>query len=289
MPSSAADGDLEINQTCATQTGCFPGDTAGFPVSINGTAGRSYLLTSDLVVPNESTDGILISADNIRVDLGGFEIRGPVVCSGSPLACTHGAGSGSGVEASVLTLSGISVRNGSIQGMGFCGLYLGAQSEVTDVRARWNRQIGIFTQTSSTLSGNKAYQNGSIGISTSFSSIVSGSTAHYNAGDGILASAASRVSGNTAYQNGGDGIAAGAGSTVSGNTSYQNGGDGISSGSGSIVSGNAARSNNAFGLFLGSQSGYRENVMSSNPGGTVSGTSLVNLGNNACNGSTVCP
>jgi len=35
MPARASDGVLEINQTCAIQTGCFAGDTAGFPVTIS--------------------------------------------------------------------------------------------------------------------------------------------------------------------------------------------------------------------------------------------------------------
>ncbi len=30
----AVDGVLEINQACAVNTGCFAGDTAGFPVII---------------------------------------------------------------------------------------------------------------------------------------------------------------------------------------------------------------------------------------------------------------
>jgi hypothetical protein len=34
-PALAVDGVLEINQTCAVQTGCFSGDTAGFPVTIS--------------------------------------------------------------------------------------------------------------------------------------------------------------------------------------------------------------------------------------------------------------
>ena len=49
-PVLAVDGVLEINHTCAVQTGCFSGDTAGYPVTIDGTAGRSYRLTGDLIV-----------------------------------------------------------------------------------------------------------------------------------------------------------------------------------------------------------------------------------------------
>jgi hypothetical protein len=31
-PAHAVDGVLEINQACAVNTGCFVGDTAGYPV-----------------------------------------------------------------------------------------------------------------------------------------------------------------------------------------------------------------------------------------------------------------
>ena len=33
-PVRAGDGVLEISQTCAIETGCFTGDTPGFPVTI---------------------------------------------------------------------------------------------------------------------------------------------------------------------------------------------------------------------------------------------------------------
>ena len=60
----AGEGVLEINQACAVNpvTGCFSGDAPGFPVTIDGSAGRSYLLTGDLVIPDPDTSGISISA-----------------------------------------------------------------------------------------------------------------------------------------------------------------------------------------------------------------------------------
>ena len=48
-PALAVDGVLEINQTCAVQTGCFVGDTAGYPVTIYSKTGGSYRLTGDLL------------------------------------------------------------------------------------------------------------------------------------------------------------------------------------------------------------------------------------------------
>lgn len=310
MPASASDGVLEINQACALQTGCFSGDTAGLPVTITGTAGRSYRLTSDLVVPNENTSGIQVFIDDVGIDLNNFTIRGPVVCSGTPLACTPNTGSGVGIERGFSLLSGTSVRNGSIRGMGNNGVLLGVQSEVTHVRARSNRLSGIDVESGSTVSGNAAYQNGNDGIfantgstvsgnttrqnggngiQTSSGSTVSGNTAYQNGSDGILTASGSTVSGNSAYQNGGNGIQTGTGVTVAGNTAYNNEGDGIQASSGSTVSGNTVRFNTGFGLDLLSGSGYRENVITNNTAGTVNGPSLVNLGNNTCNGSTVCP
>lgn len=88
----ASDGVLEINQTCAVQTGCFAGDTAGLPVTIS--ASGSYRLTSNLVVPDENTDGIVVDTENVSIDLAGFEIRGVVVCSEPPIACLPNAGTG---------------------------------------------------------------------------------------------------------------------------------------------------------------------------------------------------
>jgi len=283
----ASDGVLEINQTCAVQTGCFAGDTSGFPVTIS--ASGSYRLTSNLVVPNENTDGIQVSTDNVSIDLAGFEIRGVVVCSGTPIACVPNAGTGSGVERTTTSLSGISIRNGSIRGMGNFGVLLGAQSEVMNVRVRSNRIDGIATELGSTVSGSTAYRNGGDGIGAGSSSTVSGNTASQNGENGIEALDGSTVSGNTTYQNERDGIQALTGSTGSGNAAYDNAGDGIQSAQGSIVWGNSARSNTGFGLNLGSQSGYRENVVSNNTAGTVSGASAVNLGANACDGSTTCP
>jgi hypothetical protein len=82
-PALAVDGVLEINQTCGVQTGCFAGDTAGFPVTI--TAGGSYRLTSNLVISNKDIDGILVIANSVSLDLNGFEISGPRKGPGSPI------------------------------------------------------------------------------------------------------------------------------------------------------------------------------------------------------------
>lgn len=71
----AGDGVLEINQACATSSGCFSGDEPGLPVTISKTG--SYRLTSNLT-GNEGIEAAnVIGADNVTIDLNGFTIIGP--------------------------------------------------------------------------------------------------------------------------------------------------------------------------------------------------------------------
>jgi hypothetical protein len=158
-PALAVDGVLEINQTCAVQMGCFVGDSPGFPVLIL-TSG-SYRLTSNLLVP-ESKDGISIDARNVSVDLNGFEIRGPATCTeGPPVNCTGSSNSGVYAEA-----EGVSVRNGSIMGIGYC-VNAGAQADVTGLRVAQCSEIGIKVGRGSVVSGNQVYISGDYGIDAS--------------------------------------------------------------------------------------------------------------------------
>ena len=327
-PSTASDGVLEINQTCAAGPGCFSGDTAGYPITINGSAGRSYRLTSDLVVPNENTDGIQVNTSDVGIDLNNFSIIRSG-CVGATTNCTALAGTGSGVEFQSSTNRGNSVRNGSITGMGNMGVYLGEQSEVINLRVRWNRIAGMDLGIISTISGVVAFQNGGVGISGSLGSAISSSTAYQNGTDGIVSNSGSTVSDSTAYDNGDDGFDVSIGSTIRGNAAYSNGGngieattaclvsdnstysnglDGIFAGSGSIVSNNLAQSNGGDGIQAGLGSTVQRNTTRSNVGyginlsadasyreNTVTSNTLgttnggVNMGSNSCNGVTSCP
>ncbi len=281
----AVDGVLEINHTCATQLGCFSGDAVNYPITIDGTAGGSYRLTSNLIVPNENTDGITVSSPSISIDLNGFAIVRSG-CEGAITDCTPASGTGSGVTVSG-AFNGVSVRNGSVVGMGAFGVDLySAQGEAVGLRVRWNRSGGIWASTASTIRDNIVFGNGSNGIFTHNGSTVSGNTTYDNGADGIYTATGSTVSGNTAHGNGDDGIYAGEGSTVSGNTTYFNSGDGIEAGSGSTVQRNTVRVNVGFGLNLSSDSAYRENVITGN-GGTVN--SGYNMGSNFCNTNSTCP
>lgn len=78
VSGAALSDEPGLDQTRAMAGWITPGDAPGFPVTI--TAPGRYRLTSDLVVP-AGTDGIVIRADNVVIDLNGFAIRGPARCT----------------------------------------------------------------------------------------------------------------------------------------------------------------------------------------------------------------
>ena len=97
-----------------------PSDTPGFPVTLD-TAG-SYVLTSNLVVPDANTTaiitaGISLSANFLSIDLNRFQIVGPAVCGGPDTTCNI-SGSGNGVDIGLGSYT-LAIRNGHIVGMGF--------------------------------------------------------------------------------------------------------------------------------------------------------------------------
>jgi hypothetical protein len=123
--AQAGDGQLEINHSCAAGAGCFPGDTPGYPVQI--TQPGSYRLTSNLSVP-AATHGIVVTG-NAAIDLGGFEIAGPVNCTfGCPAP-----GTGTGITSAGLPAQSCSVGNGRIRGFAQDGVVLGRETRVGSV------------------------------------------------------------------------------------------------------------------------------------------------------------
>lgn len=284
----ADDGVLEINQSCAVNTGCLAGDTAGFPVTISSAG--SYRLTGSLTVPDENTDGILISASSVGIDLNGFEIAGPTSCINSPLTCTPATGSGTGVGVASVSVVDVSVVNGSIRGMGLRGVNLGDYSIVTDLQVSSIRAVGIDVGVSSIVRHNRVTSVGNAGIFTGAGAVVTGNAVSAGGSSGISTSSGSTISGNSAYQNQSDGIITSSGSTVAGNLSYSNGGDGIQTTSNSSVQRNMIRENGGFGLNNISSlalTAYRNNTITDNVGGSVDDS--VDLGGNFCGITGTCP
>jgi hypothetical protein len=120
------DGQIAITQARAMAGGVTPGDAPGFPVTISQPG--SYVLSGILTVPNAGTDGIVIAASHVTIDLNGFAILGPTDCSGGLSPCA-GAGTGHGITTPTDQFN-ITIRNGTIQGMGFAGIDIRGDSHL---------------------------------------------------------------------------------------------------------------------------------------------------------------
>ena len=285
----AQNGVVQINQSTVMATGLNRA-TNGFPYTI--TQPGSYQLTGNLTVP-VGTSGILISASNVTLDLNGFSIM---------TSCTDScSGSGIGTVFLGTELTGISVRNGSVQGFNN-GVELsgGGGFLVQNVKAQSNTHFGIdlegqiagagivdrciainngdagisggaqLTVTESVASG-----NGGFGIQPGESSIVKGSSASRNHGAGIMAGGSSTLTGNTSNFNQGDGINVDVWCTLTDNTANSNGGNGIIGvgGDGSTFTGNTASQNSKWGFNVFCPSNLIGNMATANTLGPETETS----------------
>jgi len=251
---------LVVSIVCFTGI-AFAGVTpiSGWNPPVKITLPGSYQLQMNIVITNANKTAILVTADDVTIDLNGFAIIGPNVCSGDPLVCNNN-GTGKGIDAS--GKQNIKVYNGTVRGMGNAGIITGGGAIMESVRVVSNGGNGIYVNGSGTVSGNTVTGNDGYGIYV---------------GNGT-------VSGNTVTGSGGHGITVVSG-TVSGNTVTGSGGHGITVVSGT-VSGNTVTGSGAYGLFLVSTAGYVNNVLFANTGGDVTGGK--NLVNNLCSG-VLCP
>ena len=220
-----ADGVLEINQACAENAGCFPGDTAGFPVTI-ANAG-SYRLTSNIDVTSISgTNAIEITTSSVRLDLGGFQLRGPTNCTGSigiDFTCTPQDPSANGITVSAQVV-GTTIHNGTIRGMpnnavsagsalmtrianllvtnsGAHGLALGNRTQVVDSRIYESWLSGVFAGDYSMLGGNTSVRNAVNGLLAGNFSTANQNIAQDNGGNGFLLGHSSKFGANTSTGN----------------------------------------------------------------------------------------
>ncbi len=291
-PALAVDGVLEINQTCAVQTGCFAGDTAGFPVTIDGSSGKSYRLTGSLAVGNFSLGGVAISANEVTLDLNGFAITNDVTCSGlgSTVTCSASGSSQHGVDATGQTR--VTVRNGTVRGFAGDGITAGDYADISDIHSEQNGGSGIVARQFASVTNSSAAINNVDGMNVLTSSEVIGVIARSNRNHGISASNGSVIKNVRAWDNGGNGFELAFGVVLSDSTTYINEGDGINSFGGCLISGNTAYANGRDGggyqLRTLPDSAYAGNVFRSAVGqlGYVFGG--VNTGGNICN-NALCP
>ena len=163
----ASDGVIEINQICATQTGCSQGDAPGFPVSLAG--GSSYILTSSLQVSGDVA-ALRGSGNSIGIDLNGFTISGNYFCSSAPPNCLSRA-----VHAAIEAPgSAVSVRNGTIRAWHGPAIDVGFGSRVEDLLIERGGNDGILARSGSIIRGNSISNLFGTGIRVQYNDEVSG-------------------------------------------------------------------------------------------------------------------
>lgn len=146
----AEPGVLQIDQACV-DVGCFGGDDPGFPVEI--TAPGNYELTSDLNVPSIDLGGILSSVPGVTLDLNGFSVTSVGGCSGEPLVCTIGSGTGISLRTRSV------IKNGSVTGFGNNGVWVDDGSRVANMFAEGNGSWGFRLGSSTVVRDSVAIRN----------------------------------------------------------------------------------------------------------------------------------
>jgi hypothetical protein len=213
---------IEINQASIQAAGGFPF------VASNG----SFKLTSNLTVPDGNTTAI--QASNATIDLNGFVVSGPAVCTiavsydATSMTCTS-SGPGVGVSAG----ANVRILNGRITGFGNKGItvnssYFGGAT-IEDVIVDGNAQggidlyQGIVRDSQITGNGGHGITNcycGAAGLNT----IIENSVISFNKMAGINVGAL--IANNRIDYNGGAGVqhgnAGGTHSRINGNDFHRN-------------------------------------------------------------------
>jgi parallel beta-helix repeat protein len=232
-----------------------PGPEPRIPVNATNTPGNatalfritqpgSYYLTAN-ITGQSGKHGIEITASGVTLDLNGFRL------SGVP-------GTLDGVAVRAFDGQGITVRNGSIQNWGDCGVEfddLGghpASGVVSGIDASQNTRTGILTSSHATVEQCTANENGEDGIAVSTGSRVTDCRASFNGADGIGTNTSCVVIGSNASANGERGFTLGIGNTITGCTAYTNGFQGFSAQGSSFLNCTAhTNGDHGFSLFEG--------------------------------------
>lgn len=301
----AGEGVLEINQACAVDGGCFSGDGAGFPIEITNSG--SYRLTSDLDVTEAddapNTDGILVNVSDVSLDLNGFSISGPVSCDSTPATSCSNTGSGNGVSVDFSanpTPQDVTLRNGTIRGMGNNGIGLPEGSRVINVHAVENGDVGMRIDSSGSIRDIVARRNGSSGIhigpsstavnihsagnghdgaSVGEDSLISHSAFLQNRAHGVFGSTNITVRDSAISGNGFAGVDLSSGNSVLDSEVNNNGGAGVTGGNQMIIENTASRGNASHGIIVGQGSVIRGGQVSNNGADGINATAQITIEN----------
>ena len=156
---------VAIDAAQAARGGVTPGDAPGYPITLSQ-PGR-YRLASDLLVPAH-TDGIVISAPNVTLDLNGHSVRGPVRCTHSPMnrtvECDWRVEPAARAGINTVAAPHSVVRNGSVLGFAGVGIQHGEAALLENLEVSSNAGAGIVGNVGSVVRQVLVRNNGGSGI-----------------------------------------------------------------------------------------------------------------------------
>lgn len=249
-----------------------PIETLPYTISNSGL----YYLTKNLTYTAASGNAISVEANDVTIDLMGFNLSGP------------GTGQATGIYMS--HRSNVEIRNGTISNFPLYGIREAGSTgrdhriinvRVSGVKTGESAGYGIMLFGSSHLVKDcSVFTNNYTGIYVLYGSRISGNVVYNNDGSGIQAGAGCSIINNTVYNNKNTGIATtGSGCTVTENTAYSNS-YGIWVYSGCTVVGNTAYSNESRGIQLNPNCLVDQNTAFDNPVYNITPCPTCVFGNN---------
>lgn len=241
----------------------------------------SYVLTSNLTGV-AGQDGIIISANDVTLDLNGFSLIGVpgssagVSASGSGIAVINGTirgWSGNGIN-------GWSAHNARLKSLSIMscaiGAIVGEGSSVSHCVFRSNQSHGLLARNASSIHASTATLNGNNGFDLDLGSVLTNSTAQQNAGYGIRANGDNVVMNCTSRDNTLDGIRAD--DSIIMNSSFRtNGDDGVDVDGRSIVRNCVSAGNSGAGIEASGSARIESNSIMFNVGFGVDGVNFGGL------------
>ncbi len=213
----------------------------------------SYYLSGNLGLNADYTDGILINAENVTLDLNGFQID-------------RWAGSGGcGVLISA-GVESVTVRNGTLRSFNY-GIYSeGSNTTVKALLASECLSNGFHLAVVSLVEDCLAHHNAGAGIHVADGSLLRGCVVNHNDGYGIYAGDDCVLSQCVSASNLGGGIYVKDGSSLNGCAVRGNTGTGIRTGEASVLTACEALDMTGDGFDVGASSVLRDCVASENDG-----------------------
>ncbi len=185
--AGGAQAQTTIDQNKALAGSLTPGDLPGFPVTLS--LRGSYKLTSNLVVP-AGLSGVVVTADGVTLDLNGFSITGPGVCTRvaatAVVTCVGVVAAVTGVE---LQSEGNTVRNGTVRGFQ-SGILMTGADQLEALLVEHNAGTGVGASSSNQRARTlvthvRSQLNGGHGFATG-DALMQGCTAAANGSHGFV-------------------------------------------------------------------------------------------------------